>query len=322
MFLFIFISCASTSVVNDDNLWIDLGSVSYGDDPNQFIEITIPKNTIQNANVIFYIHGYGNKMVDLTFLEYYRDDFIIGKLDYRYVTSKRPELNMNELLKDVHNGLDALKTAVEPAGVRVNKVIMMGNSLGSTLALMYSFLSFNDLPVPIAFCVSMAAVTDLTDEMYARLLSRPGNFLIRNQLLSLFSALTGENITSGDISSSGFSGRVLEAGRKISAIFYVNNSAPPVILIHDKNDNIVPFSNSLSLYNVLRSHNIPSIFIQSDLNAGHELGKNIINRNHVFAPSNARPPFKTPARQTRKINPQLEEKLLEAINQYIADYLD
>jgi acetyl esterase/lipase len=308
----------STSIINSENSWIDLGSISYGPDPNQFVEITAPKKMNQGVNVIFYIHGYGNKMVDLTFLEKYREEFIIGKLDYRYLTTKRPDLSMDELLSDVHNGLEMLKKTVEIRDIHINKVIIMGNSLGATLALMYSYTLSDRTPIPIAFCVIMSGLTDMTDAMFVQYTKRPGKMLIQNYLLSIGSILSKTKLSSNDITELGFSDTAIEAFKKISPIHYVNGNAPPTIILHDTNDRTIPFSNAMSLNRVLNVYDIPHIFIQSVTDSKHELGPNIKNKNGlVFAPVNARFPVNTPKRYTRKINPMLEEKLLESINQYI-----
>ena len=122
----LFISCATTSIVNTDKLWENLGAISYGTDSNQFIEITIPKNNSLSYNVILFLHGYQVRMADPSFIEIYRDDYIIGKLDYRHLTPKRAELSMEELLLDLHNGLSSLKETVEERGLITNKVILIG----------------------------------------------------------------------------------------------------------------------------------------------------------------------------------------------------
>jgi dipeptidyl aminopeptidase/acylaminoacyl peptidase len=318
----LFVSCIS--IPNDVNIkisWFDLGSVSYGIDPNQFVEITVPKNTNQNVNVIFYIHGYGNKMVDLTFLENYRDEYIIGKLDYCYLTPKRADLSMDKLLSDVHNGLIALKNTVEMEGIKINKVIIMGNSLGAALTLMYTYTFFDISPIPIAFCVTMSGLTDMTDAMIVKFTERLGKRIIQKYMLSLGSILSKEELSSNDITELGFSDTAIEALKKISPIYYINKNTLPTIIVHNTNDKTIPFSNAMSLNNILNAYNVPHIFIQSVTDYGHELGPNISNRKGlVFAPVDARLPISTPKRYTRKLHPIIEEKLVESINQYIAKY--
>ena len=320
----LFVSCASVSNQNinsHEKSWTDLGAISYGNDPNQFIEITVPENNDQAVNVIFYIHGYGNKMVDLTFLEKYRNSFIIGKLDYRYLTPKKTDLSMNELLSDVHNGLETLKNTVEAKDIKTNKVILMGNSLGATLALLYSYTFSEKSPIPAAFCVTMSGLTDMTDAMIIKFTERTGKKLIQKYILSLGSILSEVKLSSSDITELGFSNTAMEALKIISPVYYVNEKSPPAIIVHNTNDKTIPFSNAVSLNHVLSAYNIPHIFIQSVTDYGHELGPNISNKNNlVFAPADARSPVKTPKRYTRKLYPLLEEKLIESINQFIDLY--
>lgn len=320
----LYVSCATTSSNNTTNIeksWIDLGSISYGIDSNQYIEITVPEKNNQSINVIFYIHGYGNKMVDLTFLEKYRNNYIIGKLDYRHVTPKRPELNIDELLLDVHNGLNILKEITEAENIEINKVIIIGNSLGATLALLYTYTFFDKSPIPIAFCVSMSGLTDMTDAMIIKHTERFGKNFIQKYILSIGSILTKNELYFNDITKFGFSETAIEKLKNISPIYYVNENTSPTIIIHNINDKIIPFSNAISLNHVLNVNNVPHIFIQSITDYGHELGPNVRNKNDlVFAPINARYPVNTPKRYTRKIYQILEDKIIESINNFIDLY--
>jgi acetyl esterase/lipase len=260
-------------------------------------------------------------MIDLPFLENYRDTYIIGKLDYRYLTHKKTDLSMDTLISDVHNGLKTLHDTVQMNGITVNKVIMMGSSLGATLALLYTYTFLDVNPIPIAFCVTMSGLTDLTDAMTAKTSKRFGKRVFQNYLLSLASILVEEELSSNDITKLGYSDKAIESFKKISPIYYVNENAPPVIIVHNANDKVIPFSNGISLAYVLEAYNVPHIFIQSLTSYGHRLGPNIRNRNGlVFAPPNARSPVKTPKRYTRKLHPLLEEKLVESMNQYIEEY--
>lgn len=323
-FFLLLASCASNSNYNAAQIeksWLDLGSISYGADSNQFVEITAPKNNDQNINVIFYVHGYGNKMVDLTFLENYRNSYIIGKLDYRYPTPQKTDLSMDALLLDVHCGLEALKDTADANNIKLNKVIIIGNSLGATLALLYAYTFADKSPIPIAFCVTMSGLTDMTDAMIVKFTERLGKKIIQKHMLSIGSILSKEELTTGDITELGFSDKAIDAFEKISPIYHVNQNVPPTIIVHNTNDKIIPFSNATSLKYALSTYNVPYIFIQSVTDYGHELGPNVANKNSlVFAPADARLPSSTPKRYTRKLYPLLEYNVIESINKFIDKY--
>jgi acetyl esterase/lipase len=260
-------------------------------------------------------------MIDHTFLEKYRDTYIIGKLDYRFITHKKTDLSMDKLVSDVHNGLKALHDTVKMNGITVNKVIIIGNSLGATLTLLYTYTFFDVTPIPIAFCVTMSGLTDLTDAMIIKATERFGKGPIQNYLLSLISIAVEEELSSDDITKLGYSDKSIEALKKISPIYYVNENAPPIIIVHNANDKVIPFSNGISLAYALEAYNVPHIFIQSVTNYGHKLGPNTrYGKGQVFAPLNARSPHNTPRRYTRKLHPHIEEKLVESMNQYIEKY--
>jgi len=311
------VSCITTYNTMNEILWIDLGSISYGDDPNQYIEITAPKYNNQNENIIFFIKGYGNRMIDPIFLEKYRNEFIIAKIDFRHITHASIDIGMGGLLSDVHDGILALKNNLERRGIQPNKVIIIGSSLGGTLALMYSY-TFNEIsPIPIAFCVSLAGITDMTDAMFLQHLGWSNNSISRSWLRNS-PTLGITRISPHDFSRLGFSEYAIEELRRYSPVFYVNESSPPTIIIHDTNDKVVPFSNSASLSHILNSYGVPNIFIQSTANAGHLLGNNVINGQRlVFSPVDAR--LSGPIRRvTRRIHPLIEEKMITSMNQYIS----
>lgn len=316
LFLWLFVSCASTYNINNKKSWIDLGSISYGTDKDQFVEVTVPENNNYNMNLIVFIHGYRNKMIDLTFIEKYREDFIIGNLNFRHLTPKRAELSMNELLSDVHDGLNAIKDNVEEKGIKIDKVILIGHSLGAALALMYSNTFFDRYSIPIAFCVTLAGLTNMTDAAIAQFIKNLGDGIIQNYVLSIYSIFTEVKLSSSDITELGFSDITFESLKNISPIQFVNENTPPIIIVHDTNDRIIPFSNAVSLDHVLNAYNIPHIFIQSVTNSGHYLKIN----DTVFEQTITHSPARTPKRSVRKLHPLLEEKLIEAINQYISEF--
>ena len=316
------VSCASvnmlTNIGMNEVMWQDFGSLHYGDEPSQYIEITAPKYSKKNVNVIFFIKGLKNKMVDPIFLEKYRDEFIIVKFDYQNPMLNLMDTNINKLLNDINDSLLALKDHTEAKGIQTNKTILIGSSFGATLALMYGYTFYDISPIPIAFCVSMAGLTDMTDAMNLQLIGWPSNPLAR-AWINLSPTLAKTEVSSQNITKFGYAEDEFEKLKIYSPIYYVNECVPPTIIIHDTNDKIVPFSNSVSLSHVLSSYGVPNIFIQSTTNSGHLLGCNVNNSNKlVFAPNNDRSDESSVKRQTRKINPLIEEKLLDSFEQFIA----
>ncbi|MDR2133467.1 MAG: hypothetical protein LBP27_00050, partial [Treponema sp.] len=76
-----------------------------------------------------------------------------------------------------------------------------------------------------------------------------------------------------------------------------NSSPVPAIIIHDKDDNIIPFSNSEILHNKLESLHIPNVFIITD-KLGHDLGAD-------------------GKKGVKIINYELETKLIDAIDRIV-----
>ena len=133
--------------------------------------------------------------------------------------------------------------------------------------------------------------------------------------------MSGFELSSNDITELVFSDNACLYLRNISPIQYVNGNSIPTIIVHDTKDNIIPFSNSVSLYNVLNIFQIPNIFIQSDTGSGHYFNNHIYRiSNTVFIPKNSRLPVSDPRRITLNIHPLVEKKLIESIDNFIIKF--
>ena len=133
--------------------------------------------------------------------------------------------------------------------------------------------------------------------------------------------MSGFELSSNDITELVFSDNACLYLRNISPIQYVNGNSIPTIIVYDTKDNIKPFSNSVSLYNVLNMFQIPNIFIQSVTGSGQHFNNHIYRIiNTVFTPLNSRLPLSNPRRITLNIYPFVERKLIESIDKFIIEF--
>ncbi|GHV82589.1 hypothetical protein AGMMS49991_11470 [Spirochaetia bacterium] len=308
LLLLILVSCATTGNEKhqEKNLWSAYDNLSYGAAKEQYVNMTIPKTVHGKTNAIVFIHGYnGGKMENWTFLNHYRKDFIVANVNYRAISTAQNNLTMQDLLTDVDSAVSIIKHNADDNGIAINKVIVIGHSLGGFLALNYSYRQFDkDPPIPIAFCVSMSGLSDFADVHWINLARNPFNWWMNiDTILLLTSSLTGQTITKKDISDFGFTGPVVQYIKEISPRYSITDGIPPTIIVHDANDNIVPYSNSTGLQGALDAVHAPNVFIGASTNLGHCLGA------AYFGP-------------TRNIDASLKKEMIQAIDRYIELYGD
>jgi acetyl esterase/lipase len=305
--LFAFVSCATTGHVQqqEKNRWTAYDNLSYGAAKEQYVNMTIPNTIHEKTNVIVFIHGYnGGRMENWTFLNKYREDFVTANINYRTISTANNSLTMHDLLTDIDHAVALIKQTAADNSITVNKVIVMGHSLGGFLALNYSYRYFDqDPPIPIAFCVSMSGLSDLADVRWIGLARNPFNWISFKTIVLIASSLTGQAITKDDISMFGFTEPVVQLLKEISPRYSITAGIPPTIIVHDAGDPTVPYSNSASLHGALDAVHAPNILIGTSTGLSHSLG----------AASGA---------PTRTINASLEKEMIQAIDRYIELYED
>ncbi|GHV87906.1 hypothetical protein AGMMS50267_02660 [Spirochaetia bacterium] len=307
LLVLILVSCASTGNVpqQEKNRWTAFDHLQYGDAKEQYADMTIPNIIPEKTNALVFIHGFnGGKMENWSFLNTYREDCIVANVNYRTIRTTNNNLTMHDLLTDVDSALSRIKRTANDNGVAINKVIVIGHSLGGFLALNYSYRYFDaDPPIPIAFCVSMSGLSDLADVRWINLARNPFNWISFKTILLLTSSLTGQKLTRNDISPFGFTGPVVQYINEISPRYRISGGIPPTIIVHDASDRTVPYSNSASLHGALDAVQAPNVLIGTSTGLHHTLGAAVV------AP-------------TRTMNASLEKEMIQAIDRYIELYGD
>jgi acetyl esterase/lipase len=292
-----------------DEPWNTHENIYYGPEKLQFMDITIPKNNQKKMTAILFIHGFGVKMHYPTFLNTFKNEYIIGIMSYRNIMEKTP---LPELLLDVDNAVSMLKTTASNDNISVDKIIIIGQSMGGAMTLLYSNNFLNqEFPIPIAFCVSIVGVSDFSDPVFINLINRQGAEFNPKIWATALSIGTGELITVSDFTMFGYSERIKNYLNKISAINLISKNSPPTIIAHDTNDTTVPYSNSSNLNIILNSYDVPHIFISTTNNLNHSMGSTYTDIS-----------TKEMRKTITDYNPAFKEKLIEAINTYINKYCE
>lgn len=160
--LFLF-SCKEKTI----NLGIDITfdkqmDVSYGNNPEQKLDLYIPKNTQENKDVFILIHGGGWKAGDKSQLTYFSlsmmekfPQSIFANINYRLASENQ---------FGIPNQTDDIKKAIlfleEKLKYKPN-FILLGNSAGGHLSMLYSYKFNNQFKIKAV--VNIVGPSDLSD---------------------------------------------------------------------------------------------------------------------------------------------------------------
>ncbi len=230
----------------------------YGSDSGQTYDLYIPTEKGGSPGLILYIHGgawtSGDKS---TYRQTIKDvaanhGYAAASINYRFLSQ---DVTMDDILADVNAAVGAIYDRAKADGYTLNRMITAGTSAGAHLALMYAYHTPADAKIkPVAVC-SQCAPTDLSDpNFYA------DGMVFQNNYLQLVSSVIGQNATNEMIA---------QYTARYSPVTYVSTAVPTVIA-HGQKDNIVPYSNAVTLDRALTANGVNHLFITYP-NSGHAL---------------------------------------------------
>lgn len=233
---------------------------NYGNNERHYFDLVIPKNAVSEKGIILYIHGggwiAGEKDV---YLDTLKDNasrgYISASVNYRYADGKK--VTCEDMLNDIDAALLKIKEICLEYGYEVSRLLVTGGSAGAHLSLMYAYTRSNSAPVTPAAVVSYAGPTDLTDP----------NFFVtqhKEDVKKMISKVSGANLTKKSVSE------CEDALLLASPVNYVNSDTIPTLLCQGIKDDVVPYSNATTLYDLLQQYGVESELI-SFPNSGHGL---------------------------------------------------
>ena len=249
----------TSPTVEYTNDYVIYKNYSYGDyGERSLYDVALPKNTTE-ASMMFFIHGGGwsagskdggvQSMINAN-----HGSYIYAALNYRYISKT---VSCYDILDDITNCLNAIKTKATENGITVKKVAFWGHSAGGHLSLMYAYKMKEQNPFETAFVADLSGPTDLTDENYYK------NETYLPTYESWFSNLSGKEFVTSERES------VKEDLLAVSPISYIQH-AVPTIIAHGDVDDIVPYSNAQALHQALDDAGVTNEFITFS-NSGHGL---------------------------------------------------
>lgn len=201
---------------------------------NLFSEQAIP--------ILINIHGggwnHGVKESQTSFTSFFKNGYAVANVEYRLVdVAPAPAA-----IEDVRCALIYIYTHAKELNIDTNKIVIMGGSAGGHLALMAGLLGNDnrfdsnckyDGEIKVAAIIDKYGPSDLTS-------------LVQGSSVKKW---LGDAY---DIS------KFIES---VSPYYYVSENSPPIIIVHGNADPIVPYEQSLMLYERLKAFNIKTEMI-------------------------------------------------------------
>jgi acetyl esterase/lipase len=234
-----------------------------------------------NVHGIVCIHGggyfTGNKLQYPSFLANYSKNYLIASINYRLI-HKDNNIYIGDILSDIQNALLKILEISNANNINIKGFVLIGHSAGGHIGLLYSCNYFNE-KIKINACISLAGPADFTDDIGFSSMTMWGEDI--KTKLNFFSWL-GTRLANKHIELIQYNWtkqknyykfkRFIEV---ISPVMYVYPKAalPPILLVHGRHDNQVPYSNSVRLNNALDKTSIPHKLITLSGSSGdHMLG--------------------------------------------------
>jgi acetyl esterase/lipase len=271
--LFVLESCVSTGTPPKELRYTLHKDLSYGSHERNLVDISMPGGAPEG--VILFIHGgiwmYGGKENCPTFLDAFRDRFIVASMSHRYIDET---IHISDLEEDVAAAVSYIGKFAAQNNAEPGTLIVMGHSSGGHLAMLYAYkqqcrAGGETGAIPVAFCVDMAGPADLGDIAF---LYNFKKLKWEKLFFQLAEKAAGYHIVDGDITPEGYSESGKAALAAISPVSFVGADSPPTIIVHDAADTLVPYANSAVLNSMLNIYGVDHYFMASSSGIGHFLG--------------------------------------------------
>lgn len=214
--------------------------VSYDKDPQQKLDLYTPKTKDSIKGVFVMIHGGGWKSGNKTNLTFFTLSLMQKLPDYAFA-------NINYRLADANsfvlpNQTNDIDSAIDFLLKKLNtntKFILLGNSAGAHLSMLYGYNSFLNLKHhnKIKAVVNIVGPADLSDKDFANYSDY--NFLEKH-MIDLQSQIPND-LTNKDIPN---------------PVYWINEKSPPTISFYGNTDQVIPASQKRILDSALNKYGI------------------------------------------------------------------
>lgn len=245
---------------------------SYGEKAREVMDIYMPETENEKLDVLLVIHGgawmFGTQtMFAKDCMDAAKAGFATVAVDYSMLQDK---VNALDMVDEIEASVAKAKEIIEKKGFETGKMIVAGHSAGAHLSALYGFTHYKTSPIPIAFIVGNATPSNFFDE------NGSGKTTLEKNRYLLTSFLAGNLVLP-------FTQKAVKADiDAVSPIANVSSEVPPTILVHGKKDSMVPYSNSVELYEKLTECGVDCRLITYE-NSDHMLMEDAIEMRPVRA---------------------------------------
>ncbi|MOA07389.1 Acetyl esterase [compost metagenome] len=230
--------------------------VAYGNDPEQRLDILMPKERSQHTKVLIFLHGGSWKRGDKSdynsaLRSFAQRGIAIVNMNYRLA-----EKNKNKFpaqMDDITKAIDFLVSKANDLSIDMTTIGLAGHSAGGHLALLYSY-HFNTSG-RVKAVAALAPVSDLAEAGRSD----------RSDYLSPIINFLGKKFKQDSI-----------LWIQASPYWMATKLSVPTILFHGTEDKVVPYNQSVKLEKRLQELKVPTKYIEYD--AGHVwLGSDLVD---------------------------------------------
>lgn len=239
--IFIVCGCKEKTINLGKNISFDQEmDVSYGEDSQQKLDLYIPKNKDSIKGVFVMIHGGGWKSGNKTNLTFFTlslmqklPDYAFANINYRLADAN--SFVLPNQINDIDNALDFLLKKLNTN----TKFILLGNSAGAHLSMLYGYNSFFDLKHhnKVKAVINIVGPADLSDQDFKNYSDY--NF-VEKHMIDLHSPVPTD-LTNRDIPN---------------PVYWINEKSPPTISFYGNTDQVIPLSQKRILDSALHKNGI------------------------------------------------------------------
>lgn len=254
-------------------VWVGTGgqqkiyNLKYGEHKRQKMDVFLPLDYVQDVPVVLIVHGgawtLGKKehMIQVQKMLFEHKIPSIN-MNYRLV-SKRKNITYKQQLEDIGAAIEKFNSLAEKAELQPNNYILLGESAGGHLALLYGYKH----PEQIKKIISMSSPTDFYSPEYLK------------SFYSKYTSPTFQKVVGTKFDRK----NVSEAFKEASPIANISNV--PTLLFQGNNDFLVNQHQGLSMDSVLTEQNVPHklVFMKRTGHAPRFFSK--IKRDSIIYPN-------------------------------------
>lgn len=225
-------------------------NLKYGEHKRQKMDVFLPSDYPENSPIVLIVHGgawtLGNKehMIQIQKM-LFKNNIPSINMNYRLV-SKSKKITYKQQLEDIGAVIEKFNALAEKAELQPNNYILLGESAGGHLSLLYGYQH----PDQIKKIISLSGPTDFYSQEYL-------NSFYSKYTSPTFQKVVGTKFHRKDLS---------DEFKKASPIANISNV--PTLLFQGNTDFLVNQKQGFALDSALTAQNIPHKFIFMK-NTGH-----------------------------------------------------